>query len=91
MTSSLLELLEPIQKDFQSSSEWKKIEQKAYPPPEVKKKEKKVKDRGSRFPGAKQGVEAQPDGHVEGKAQDQVNLATGAEAAMESLDVGTQS
>lgn len=91
MTSSLLEILEPIQKDFQSSSEWKEIEQKAFPTPEVKKKEKKVKDRGSRFPGAKQGVEAQPDGHVEGKAQNQVKLATGAEAAVENLDVGTKS
>lgn len=90
MTSALLGLLEPIQKDFQSSSEWQEIEQKAYPPPEVKKKEKKVKDRGSRFPGAKQGVEAQPDGHIEGKAKDQVNLATGSEAAMENLDVGTK-
>ena len=91
MTTALLELLDPIQKDFLSSPEWKEIEQKAYPPPEVKKKEKKVKDRGTRFPGAKQEVEAKPDGHVEGKAQDQVNLATGAEAAMENLDVGTKS
>ncbi len=91
MTSALLELLEPIQKDFQSSSEWQEIERKAYPPLEVKKKEKKVKDRGSRFPGEKLGVEAQPDGHVEGKAKDQVNLATDAEAAMAKLDVGTKS
>ena len=91
MTSALLDLLGPIQKDFQSSSEWREIEHKAYPPPEIKKKEKKVKDRGSRFPGAKQGVEAQPDGRVEGEAQDAVNLATGAEAAMENLEVGTKS
>lgn len=90
MTSALLGLLEPIQKDFQSSSEWQEIEQKAYPSPEVKKKEKKVKDRGSRFPGTKQGVEAQPDGHVEGNAKDQVNLGSGAVAAMEKLDVRTK-
>jgi len=90
VTSALLGLLEPIQRDFKSSSEWQEIERKAYPPPEVKKKEKKVKDRGSRFPGAKQGVEAQPDGHIEGNPKDQVNVGTGAAAAMEKLEVGTK-
>lgn len=52
----------------------------------MKKKEKKVKDRGTRFPGAKRGVEvkpngqieAKPNGQIEGNLKDQVNLGTGA-------------
>lgn len=81
-----MKLLAPIQAEFQASGEWQEIEKQAYPPPEVKKKEKKVKDKGSKRPGAK-AVEAKPDGHVEGAGKDQVNLASGAEAAMQSLDV----
>ncbi|MCJ1450867.1 hypothetical protein MMC28_001201 [Mycoblastus sanguinarius] len=86
-TNALIELLQPIQDEFSQSEEWQDIQRKAYPPPEVKKKEKKVKDRGSRFPDGAKEVEAKPDGHVEGKTKDQVNLATGAEEAMENLDV----
>ncbi|MCJ1253548.1 hypothetical protein MMC24_001360 [Lignoscripta atroalba] len=89
VTSALLALLEPIQADFQASPEWQEIEKKAYPPPETKKKEKKVKDKGSKHPGPVKGVEVQPDGHVEGKRKDEVNLATGAEKAMENLDIKT--
>lgn len=40
----------PIQTAFQASKEWQEITLKAYPPPE--KKQKKVKDKGSRHPGA---------------------------------------
>ena len=79
----------PLQADFHASQEWQAIEKKAYPPPETKKKEKKVKDKGSKHPGAAKGVEAQPDGHVEGKRKDQVNLGSDAEAAMEKLDIKT--
>lgn len=39
----------PIQAEFQASKEWQEIAIKAYPPPA--KKEKKVKDKGSRHPG----------------------------------------
>lgn len=95
VTTALLDLLAPIQSDFQSSPAWREIERKAYPPPEVKKKEKKVKDRGSRFPGSKapptqgeEGVETRPDGHVEGEGKDKVDLGTGAEAAMEGSGFG---
>ena len=67
------------------------MEQKAYPPPEVKKKEKKVKNRGTKYPGAAAGdsVEAQPDGHIEGKegVKDKLNVSSSAEAAMKSLDL----
>ena len=77
--------MEPIQAQYQASSEWQDLTIKAYPPPEVKKK-KKVKDKGTRRPDPKD-VEAMPDGHVEGKDKDQVNLASSAEAAIEQLDI----
>jgi tyrosyl-tRNA synthetase len=41
----------PIQAAYQASSEWQEITLKAYPPPE--KKQKKIKDRGTRYPGNK--------------------------------------
>ena len=88
-TDALLELLKPIQEEFQKSKEWKEVEQKAYPPAVVKKKEKKVKDRGTRFPGAIKEVEAKSDGHVEGDTKSQVDLATGSEEAMKKLDIAT--
>lgn len=42
----------PIQEAYQSSPEWQEITLKAYPPPVVQKTQKKVKDKGSRYPGA---------------------------------------
>ena len=87
MTNALIALLEPIQAEFQASQEWQDIEKKAYPPPEVKKKEKKAKDKGSRHPGTGKAVEVKPDGHVEGKQKDEVNLASGAEAAIDNLSI----
>lgn len=87
-TTALLALLEQIQADYQGSKEWQEIQQKAYPSSEVKKKEKKVKDKGSKYPGpAAKTVEAQLDGHVEGINKDKVNLSSGAEAAMENIDI----
>jgi tyrosyl-tRNA synthetase len=52
VAKALNELLAPIQAAFQSSSDWQEIALKAYPPPP--KKEKKVKDKGSRHPGSKE-------------------------------------
>ena len=49
---ALTRLMAPIHKAYADSPEWQEITLKAYPPPVVQKKEKKVKDRGSRFPGA---------------------------------------
>ncbi|AEO64585.1 uncharacterized protein THITE_63335 [Thermothielavioides terrestris NRRL 8126] len=43
-------LLAPIQEAFQANKEWQEIAEKAYPPPP--KKEKKVKNKGTRYPGA---------------------------------------
>lgn len=51
MAVALNDLLAPIQKAYQESSEWKETALKAYPPPP--KKEKKVKNKGSRHPGSK--------------------------------------
>lgn len=42
----------PIHNAYQASSEWQEITLKAYPPPTVQKKQKKPKDKGSRYPGA---------------------------------------
>ncbi|ORY11809.1 hypothetical protein BCR34DRAFT_483544 [Clohesyomyces aquaticus] len=80
VTEALITLLEPIQAEFQASSEWKEIETKAYPPPPAPvKKEKKKKDKGSFYPKK---VEAKADGHVEGadKAKVDVGEDSGAKA-----------
>ncbi|MCJ1369569.1 hypothetical protein MMC20_000781 [Loxospora ochrophaea] len=89
VANALLEILEPIRADFQASPAWQEIEQKAYPAPEVKKKEKKAKDKGNKHPGVTKGVESQPDGHVEGKQKNEVNLGSSAEQAMQNLDIAT--
>lgn len=49
MAKALNDLLAPIQAAYQASKEWQDIALKAYPPPP--KKEKKIKDKGSRHPG----------------------------------------
>ncbi len=77
VTAGLLELLGPIQKEFKESKEWQDIEQKAYPSEQTKKKEKKVKNLGTRFPGAANQVETKPDGHIEGPNKDVTDLAKG--------------
>ncbi|KAM5342716.1 hypothetical protein ACJ41O_013682 [Fusarium nematophilum] len=59
VAQGLNNLMAPIYADFQASQEWQDITVKAYPPPV--KKEKKVKNRGTRFPGVKGGADAQGD------------------------------
>ncbi|KAI0480535.1 tyrosyl-tRNA synthetase, class Ib [Xylariaceae sp. FL0804] len=49
VAKSLNELLAPVQAAFQASAEWQETALKAYPPPA--KKEKKVKNKGTRHPG----------------------------------------
>ena len=51
VTKALNELLAPIQAAYKASKEWQDIALKAYPAPAPPKKEKKVKDKGSRYPG----------------------------------------
>lgn len=55
----------------------------------MKKKEKKVKDRGTRFPGAKGNVEAKPNGHIEETSKDQASQRPSTEGTMES-DIETK-
>ncbi|KAL2132364.1 hypothetical protein VTI74DRAFT_3905 [Chaetomium olivicolor] len=55
VASALNALLAPIQAAFQASKEWQEIADRAYPPPP--KKEKKVKNKGTRYPGAGAGKE----------------------------------
>lgn len=52
ISGALNALLAPIQEAFQASKEWQEIAEKAYPPPP--KKEKKVKNKGTRHPGKKE-------------------------------------
>ncbi|OXV05310.1 hypothetical protein Egran_06922 [Elaphomyces granulatus] len=51
VSTAVVSLIAPIQAAYQASSEWQEITLKAYPPPE--KKQKKIKDRGTRYPGNK--------------------------------------
>lgn len=53
VAKALNELLAPIHAAYEASKEWQDIALKAYPPPA--KKEKKVKDKGSRYPVKKAG------------------------------------
>ncbi|OCK88183.1 tyrosine tRNA ligase [Cenococcum geophilum 1.58] len=49
VTKALIQLVAPIQEEFQNSKEWQEVALKAYPPPV--KKEKKTKDKGTLHPG----------------------------------------
>lgn len=84
--AALNSLLEPVQKAFQSSSEWQEIETKAYPPPPKKvKREKKI---GTKYAGGgKPPVSAKPDGQVEGKGAGKTSLGDSASAALNNLAV----
>lgn len=64
----------PIQAAFQSSKEWQEIISKAYPPPApVEKKQKKVKDKGTKRPDAKL-AEAAKEGEATNKSEQQLPL-----------------
>ena len=51
VAEALVELMAPIRAAYEASPEWQEVTLKAYPPPVQKKKEKKQKDKGSRYPG----------------------------------------
>lgn len=90
VTKALCALLAPIQSTYESSKEWQELAMQAYPPEDIKKPKKQKKDKGSRYPGATSGsatprVEAQPDGSVEGRDKEQVDLASNAAGAMHEL------
>ncbi|KAJ5958423.1 Aminoacyl-tRNA synthetase class Ic [Penicillium vulpinum] len=70
VAAAMVDLMAPIQAAYQASAEWQEVTLKAYPPPVVHKKVKKPKDRGSRFPGAKQET-AQPSEQEAAQASEQ--------------------
>ncbi|KAH7161485.1 hypothetical protein EDB81DRAFT_784911 [Dactylonectria macrodidyma] len=72
VAKALNELMAPIQAAYQASTEWQEVTQKAYPPPP--KKEKKVKDRGTRFPGAKPAAKPEAKGETKEEVKDETEL-----------------
>jgi tyrosyl-tRNA synthetase len=86
-SAALVDLLAPIQAEFQASPEWQEIETKAYPPAEPAKKKKQPKDKGSRYPGAPGAVKTKPDGSVEGKDKQEIDVGNSASEAMQNLAV----
>ncbi|KAF4455232.1 tyrosyl-trna synthetase [Fusarium austroafricanum] len=53
VATGLNEIMAPIRAEYEASKEWLEVTLKAYPPPS--KKEKKIKNLGTRFPGATTG------------------------------------
>ncbi|KAK2762175.1 hypothetical protein FQN54_001184 [Arachnomyces sp. PD_36] len=51
VAEALIELTAPIREEFDAKPEWQESILKAYPPPVQHKKQKKPKDKGSRYPG----------------------------------------
>ncbi|KHO00241.1 tyrosyl-tRNA synthetase [Metarhizium album ARSEF 1941] len=83
VAKALNQLLAPIQEAFQNSKDWQDAAVKAYPPPV---KEKKVRNKGSRYPGKTSGAAGdaavQADGIVRGEVD-----SVAAAAAVEKLSV----
>lgn len=88
-SDALVDLLAPVQEEFQATPEWQEIEKKAYPPAEPVKKKKQPKDKGSKYPGAPN-VTAKPDGSIEGKGKEKIEVGNTAEEAMSNLNVNGQ-
>ncbi|KAL4988523.1 hypothetical protein BDW68DRAFT_90938 [Aspergillus falconensis] len=65
VTAALTSLMAPIQAAYQASPEWQEITAQAYPPPVVEKKQKKVKSKGTRHPGAQAQAQAQAEAQTE--------------------------
>jgi tyrosyl-tRNA synthetase len=87
-SDALVDLLAPIQAEFQASPEWQDIEKKAYPPAEPAKKKKQPKDKGSRYPGGN--VSVKPDGSVEGEGKAEADVGKTAAEAMSNLQINGQ-
>lgn len=86
VTTALNAVLEPIQAEFNGNKEWQDALEAGYPTgqPDKKKKDKKPKDKGSRYPG---GVKTNPDGTIEGPGADKVKVGTDVQDAMSNLAV----
>ncbi|KAG5934008.1 hypothetical protein E4U53_000797 [Claviceps sorghi] len=80
VAKGLNELLAPIQAAYQASKDWQQVALAAYPPPP--KKEKKVKDKGSRYPGG----DKTADNAAASAKQEDVRV-DGAAAEVEKLSV----
>ena len=89
VTTALVDLMAPIQVAFQASPVWRDIETKAYPPPvpDMNKKQKKPKDKGSKYPGASTAVETRLDGSVQGQKPEEVSLGPNAEEVIKKLEI----
>lgn len=85
--AALHRLLAPIQEEFTSSTEWQEIEKKAYPVEEPKKKVKKVKNKGTRHPGAAKESEKEAEEGKEIKDATQEDVGKSASEAIEKLSV----
>ncbi len=85
-SDALVELLAPIQAEFQASAEWQDIEKKAYPPAEPAKKKKQPKDKGSKYPGGG-AANSKPDNQGERNNAKKIEVGKDAEDAMAKLAV----
>lgn len=91
VTKALNDLLAPIQARFRASKEWQDIEQLAYPPPPTEqKKQRKMKDKGTRNPKNVE-ASAQPDGSVANtEPHATVNVGQSAQDALKRLSLGNK-
>lgn len=92
VSTALNKVLAPIQAEFQHDQAWQEALEAGYPSEETgkKKKDKKVKDKGSRYPGGSstgKDVTVNPDGTVDGPDAEQVRLGKDVHDAMRNLAV----
>lgn len=85
VATALNAVLEPIQAEFNADKEWQAALEAGYPTaqPDKKKKDKKPKDKGSRYPG----VKTNPDGTIEGPDAEKVKVGTDVQDALKNLAV----
>lgn len=88
VSDTLNTILAPIQEEFSKDKDWQEALETGYPPeqPEKKKKDKKPKDKGSRYPGGAN-VKTNPDGTIEGPDAEKVKLGENVKDAMQNLEV----
>ncbi|KAF5025423.1 hypothetical protein F66182_2483 [Fusarium sp. NRRL 66182] len=77
VSAGLNEIMSSIMADYEASKEWQEITLKAYPQPAKEKKAKKVKNLGTRFPGAKGGDATNAEDEVAKKVEN-LTVADGA-------------
>lgn len=98
LTKHINELLEPIRAEYTATPDWQSTDLQAYPPAVAATKVKKIKDKGdpakraaaAAAAAARKNVVAQPDGHVEGPAAQEVNLGSDTTATEMLNKLGVQ-